>query len=342
MTPFDRHSRHHLFSPIGEEGQRRLASARVAIVGCGALGSRSAELFARAGVGGREPGVIRIIDRDYVELSNLQRQALFDEDDAARSRPKAAAAERHIRLIDSTLRVEAIVRDLIPKNAVDLLRGVDLIVDGTDNFRTRFLINDAAIALGVPWIYGAAVASRGMVAVVVPGQTPCLRCLMSELPPLGAGDTCDTAGIITPLPAVVAGMQVSAAMRLIIDGSYERGIASFDLWKGSHRSTLTDVAPDPQCASCGRRELPALHDEAAETVALCGRNSVQLYSGHAADFDGVERRLSGLASIQRHAQSITVVVEEGQLTLFEDGRVIVQGTTDPLEAKSIVTRYLGG
>jgi molybdopterin-synthase adenylyltransferase len=341
IPPSRRHSRHHLFSPIGEEGQRRLASARVAVVGCGAIGSRSAELLARAGVGSERPGLIRIIDRDYVEISNLQRQALFDEEDAASSRPKAAAAERHIRRIDAGVAVDPIVRDLVPGNALELLRDASLIVDGTDNFRTRFLLNDAAIVLGIPWIYGAAVAGRGMVAAIVPGKTPCFRCLMNDLPPLGSADSCDTAGIITPLPAVVAGMQVAAAMRFIVDGTFRPGVLSFDLWDGTYRNAFGEIAADPACASCGRRELPALHDDTDEAISLCGRNSVQLYSGHGADFDGVQSRLDG-HPIQRHAQSITVAVDEGRVTLFDDGRVIVEGTTDLLEAKSIVARYLGG
>jgi molybdopterin/thiamine biosynthesis adenylyltransferase len=339
----ERHSRHHLFAPIGEAGQAKLGAARVAIVGCGALGSRSAELLGRAGAG-RTGGILRIIDRDYVDVTNLQRQALFDDDDARRARPKAAAAQRHLAAIDPALRVEGIVRELTPGNALELLAGVDLIVDGTDNFRTRYLINDAAIALGTPWIYGGAVASHGIVATIVPGVTPCLRCLLAELPPLGAADNCDTAGIITPLPSVVAALQVSAAMRLLVEGTFERGVTTFDLWRGgeSFRHSFAGVLPDSDCVSCGRRELPALHDIGEEVVTLCGRNSVQIVSGHTADLEAAATRMAAAGTVHRHPQSMTATIAEGFLTLFDDGRVIVEGTTDPIEAKSIVARYLGG
>jgi molybdopterin/thiamine biosynthesis adenylyltransferase len=339
----DRHSRHHLFAPIGPEGQAKLGAARVAIVGCGALGSRAAELLGRAGAG-RTSGFLRIIDRDYVDVTNLQRQALFDDDDARRARPKSSAAQRHLMAIDPALQVEGIVRELTSRNALELLDGVDLILDGTDNFRTRYLLNDASIALGTPWIYGGAVASHGIVATIVPGVTPCLRCLLAELPPLGAADNCDTAGIITPLPSVVAALQVSAAMRLLVDGGFERGVTTFDLWRGgqSFRHSFETVTPDPGCISCGLRELPALSDPGEEVVTLCGRNSVQIVSGHTADLDAAQSRMSAAGTVHRHQQSMTAEIAEGFLTLFDDGRVIVEGTTDPIEAKSIVARYLGG
>jgi adenylyltransferase/sulfurtransferase len=338
-----RHSRHHLFAPIGPEGQAKLGAARVAIVGCGALGSRSAELLGRAGVGS-DGGTIRIIDRDYVDVTNLQRQALFDDDDAKRARPKASAAQRHLLAIDPALQVEALVRELTAVNALELLAGVDLILDGTDNFRTRYLLNDASIALGTPWIYGGAVASHGIVATIVPGTTPCLRCLLAELPPLGAADNCDTAGIITPLPSVVASLQVAAAMRLLTGGGFTAGVTTFDLWRGgdSFRHSFEHVQRDPACVSCGLRELPALRDAGEEVVTLCGRNSVQIVSGHAADLEAAAMRMSAAGPVQRHPQSMTATIAEGFLTLFDDGRVIVEGTTDPIEAKSIVARYLGG
>jgi molybdopterin/thiamine biosynthesis adenylyltransferase len=343
MTPALRHARHRIFPGIGDEGQERLQRSRIAIVGCGALGSRSAELLGRAGCATEKPGLLRIIDRDYVDLTNLQRQALFDEDDASRARPKAAAAERHLRQIDSSLLIEAVVRDLTARNALELLGGVDLIIDGTDNFRTRYIINDAAIARGVPWIYGAAVGSRGMLATIVPGRTPCLRCLLAELPPLGAADTCDTAGIITPLPTLVASLQVSAAMRLIVSGEIDPGLTAIELWQTplSIRPMFAGARPDPRCPSCGLRQLPALADHNDEMVTLCGRNSVQLTSHQPADLDALARRFANSPTLHRHPQSLTLGTAEGKITLFDDGRIIIEGTTDPIEAQTLVARYLG-
>ena len=343
MSSSERHSRHRLFAPIGDAGQESLAAARVAVVGCGALGSRIAELLTRAGVGRSGAGLIRIIDRDYVDLSNLQRQALFDEDDARRARPKASAAVRHLRAIDSGTRLEAVVRDLNPANALSLLSGMTLILDGTDNFRTRFLINDAAVETNTPWVYGAAVGSRGMTAMIIPGVTPCLRCFMEFLPPLGSNESCDISGVITPLPAVVAGLQVAAAMRWIVSGGSSRGIATFDLWEegttGERRFPTTEPLSD--CASCGRKELPSLRDDSEETVTLCGRNSVQILSRSAADISSLAKSLASLYPTEVNEESLTIRTAEGRLTLFEDGRVIIEGTTDPLEARSMLSRYLG-
>ncbi|HVT45225.1 MAG TPA: ThiF family adenylyltransferase [Thermoanaerobaculia bacterium] len=344
MTRGNRHSRHELFAPIGAEGQAKLASSRIAVVGCGALGSNAAGMLGRAGVGTAGAGLLRLIDRDYVEESNLQRQALFDSEDARHATPKALAAARHLERIDARIRTEAIVRELNASSALALLEGVDLIIDGTDNFRTRFVINDAAVALERPWIYGAAVGSRGAVATILPGTTPCLRCLLEEVPAFGAAESCDTAGIITPLPALVASLQVAAAMKLIVSGEIERGVSTFDCWSGtrSFRNSLADVSRNGSCRSCGTRELPALEEDSEQVVTLCGRNSVQLFSSLKGDLDSVERRFIAMGRVHRSPQSVTAEIEEGCLTLFEDGRVIVEGTTDPLEAKSIVARYLGG
>lgn len=342
MLDRDRHSRHRRFAAIGDEGQEKIERARVAIVGCGAIGSHSADLLARAGVG-RSGGFIRLIDRDYVDRTNLQRQALYDEDDATRSRPKALALSQHISKIDSLVRCEPLVRDLNSSNALEFIAGVDLILDGTDNFRTRFLINDAAIAEDLPWIYGAAVASRGAVAMFVPGVTPCLRCLLEFLPPFGSAESCDTAGIITPLPAFVASMQTAIALRWIVERAFEPGITTFDLWRGGAiRPSLQSVTRQKDCASCGTGELPSLKADTEQLVTLCGRNSVQIHTTLCVDLDGAARRFTGVAAVQRHPQSITATIDEGLITLFDDGRVIVEGTTDPLEAKSIVARYLGG
>lgn len=342
MLDRDRHSRHRRFPAIGDEGQSKLERARVVVIGCGALGSHSADLLARAGVG-RSGGFLRLIDRDYVETTNLQRQALYDEDDAARSRPKALALAQHIAKIDSATKCEPLVRDFNSANALEFLSGADLVIDGTDNFRTRFLINDAAIAAEIPWIYGAAVSSRGAVAMFVPGSTPCLRCLLEFLPPFGSAESCDTAGIITPLPAFVAALQVATALRWIVERRFEAGIATFDLWQGGTvRRSLQSAARNPGCPSCGTRELPALRSDAEQLVTLCGRNSVQLYATIAVDLDGAAQKFASIGGVRRSPQSVTAEIDEGLLTVFDDGRVIVEGTTDPLEAKSIIARYLGG
>jgi molybdopterin-synthase adenylyltransferase len=340
-----RHSRHVLFEPIGAAGQDRIERARVAVVGCGALGSRVAELLARAGVGRAPQGLLRLIDRDYVDVSNLQRQALFDSADARAARPKAAAAKHHIAAIDPEVRVEAHVRDFSPENAERLLDGIDLAIDGTDNFRARFLINDVALLRNIPWIHGGAVASRGIFAAFVPGRGPCFRCLLEAVPGLAAGETCDTAGIVTTVPAVVATMQATAALRWIVEGAAPRGLRRIDLWSDDPvwEVSFESAHPDPDCASCGRRELPALRAERQEAASLCGRNSVQIVGPPLPDLEAASRRLdrSGLVTL-RNAQSLTVRIPEGAVTLFEDGRVIVEGTTDTMEAATIVAKYLGG
>jgi len=339
----DRHSRHRLFAPLGDEGQQLLRDARVAVVGCGALGSRSAELLGRAGVGSGD-GFLRVIDRDYVEESNLQRQALFDSDDAARATPKATAVAAHLEAIDPDVRCEPHVRELNPGNALELLRDVDLIIDGTDNFRARYLINDAALSLNVPWIYGGAVGSRGIVAFFNPPSTPCLRCVLAEVPAFGIADSCDTAGVITPLPAMVAAIQVAAAMRWIATGTFQQGITTFDLWSGQPAQlSLRSAVANPECLSCGKRELPALHDSREEVVTLCGRNSVQVFSGLSADLESTAAHFVRIGkTVRRHRDSLSADIPEGMLTLFQDGRIIVEGTTDALDAKSIIARYLGG
>lgn len=322
-------------------GQSRIYAARIAVVGCGAVGSHTAELLTRAGAG--RQGLLRIIDRDYVDESNLQRQGLFDEKDAREHRPKAVAAADRLRSIDSAGRYEPVVRDFNASNALQLISDVDLILDGTDNFRTRFVINDAAVEARKPWIYAGAVGSRGIVSLIVPEVTPCLRCYLEHLPPLGSFDSCDTSGIITPLPAMVAALQVSLALRWVTGNrDLPRGITSFDLWSDRHSHQLESVARNAQCRSCGTRENPAL-EETEEIAVLCGRNSVQLFTEAGADLTSTAQRIELTGrKLQKHRESVTAEIEEGLLTVFEDGRVIVEGTTDPLRARSIVARYLGG
>ncbi|HUO83508.1 MAG TPA: ThiF family adenylyltransferase [Thermoanaerobaculia bacterium] len=344
MLSPDRHSRHRLFQPIGDQGQETIANARITLVGCGALGSHAAALLVRAGVGTGDRGWLRIIDRDTVEISNLQRQALFDSRDAQEARPKATAAAEHLTAIDPGVRLDPVVRDFNPSNAARLVRDAELLLDGTDNFRTRFLINDVAIAKSTPWIYGGAIASRGVVATIVPGVTPCLRCHLFQTPPLGATETCDTVGVITPLPALVASLQVTAALRWLVERSFDRGVLAFDLWNGETRfqRILVDAVPRPECRSCGTAELPGLSEEAEQIITLCGRNSVQIFSGREVALDSLEQMLATVAGpLHRSPESLTIEIPEGRLTLFDDGRLIVEGTTDPMQAQSIAARYIG-
>lgn len=338
----DRHSRHRLFPGIGDDGQRSIERARVTLVGCGALGTHSAEMLVRAGVGTAGDGRLRIIDRDYVEISNLQRQTLFTEADADRVRPKALAAQAHLKEIDSRVNIDAIVRDLTPSSAERLLGESDLIIDGTDNFPTRFIINDAAIRLQTPWIYGGAVGSRGITSFILPGQTPCLRCLLEQVPALGSVESCDTAGVITPLPAIVAGWQVAAALRWLVEHTHERGVFAFDPWKARLQHAMSGIDPDPRCRSCGTGELPALTESREQIVTLCGRNSVQISGEARVDLQQAAGRLANLDRVELSEASVSAFTETGLLTLFADGRIIVEGTTDPSEARSIIARYLGG
>lgn len=336
----DRHSRHELFPGIGVEGQRAIERARVTVVGCGALGSHSTEMLVRAGVGTAEGGRLRVIDRDYVELSNLQRQTLFTEADAQRARPKALAAAAHLKEIDSSARIDPIVRDMTPSGAERLLSDSDVIIDATDNFATRFLINDTAIRLGTPWIYGGAVGSQGITMFISPGETPCLRCMLEQVPAIGSAESCDTAGIITPLPAIVAAWQVASALRWIVARTCERGLFTFDPWNGQLQKAMSHATPDPECRSCGTGDLPALTESAEQVVTLCGRNSVQISGGERVDLEMAAGRLASAHRVERSEQSVSAFIDSGILTLFSDGRIIVQGTTDPSEARSIIARYL--
>lgn len=284
-----------------------------------------------------------MVDRDTVDESNLQRQALFTEEDAREHRPKAVAAVQHLRQIDSAVTFEPVVRDFNPSNAAHLIESADLILDGTDNFRTRFVINDAAVRARKPWIYAGAVGSKGIVGLIIPGQTPCLRCYLNRQPPLGSYDSCETAGIITPLPAMVGALEVSLALRLLTGATdLPPGLFSFDLWTDSFSRQMERAVRDPVCPSCATMELPALREN-DEIAVLCGRNSVQIFSETGASLSSAAEKIAMAGrTVRRHPESMTAEIEEGLITLFDDGRVIVEGTTDPMRARSIMARYLGG
>lgn len=332
----NRYSRQVLFSGIGERGQRKLLDARVAIAGCGALGSFQTGALARAGV-----GFLRIIDRDSVELSNLQRQWLFNESDARDGLPKAAAAAREIGRINSGIEVEGVVADLTATNIHDLLDDVALVLDGTDNFETRYLINDYCVSRGIPWIYGAAVGSYGITMPVVPGRTACLKCIYPE-PPAGAQPTCETAGVLGAATTVIASLQVAAAMRLVCGLDPVAKVTTVDVWSGEIRQILQPEA-DARCMACGRREFVHLEARQRTPVSLCGRNAVQLHElKRPMDLRDLAGRLEPLGPVRYNDFALRFETPPYELTVFPDGRVIVKGTTDVGIARSVYARYLGG
>ena len=333
----ERYSRQVLFSGIGEEGQRRLEAARVAIVGCGATGSAVASLLARSGV-----GTLRIIDRDYVEPSNLHRQTLFDEADAAESLPKAVAAAKKIATFNSQIVVEPEVADLTPANIEPLLEGMQLILDGTDNFETRYLVNDYSVKQGVPWIYAAAVASYGVTLNVLPGKTACLACMFPD-PPSGTFETCEIAGILNSAVNLVASIEASEALKMIVgaEGMLRRTLLSFDVWR-NERSEVAAGTPRKGCRACGEREFIHLAGEGRPHITLCGRNSVQIHERHRpVDFSEMSVRLQPHGAVRHNDFVLKFWHEPYEMTLFPDGRAIIKGTTDTAVARSLYARYVG-
>ena len=338
--PSNRYSRQILFEGIGAAGQARLSASRVVLVGCGALGTVQASLLVRAGV-----GTIRLIDRDFVEESNLQRQILFDEEDVRTLMPKAAAAEKKLRAVNSMVTVEGVVDDVNPATVDRLLGGFDLIMDATYNFDVRFLVNDYAVKHVIPWIYGACVAAEGITFPILPGETPCLRCVFESAPPAGLSPTCDTTGVIGPIVASVAAIQVAEALKILAGHKEQtnRRITRIDLWD-NQRDLIDLPARDPQCPCCGKGEYPYLDGAlGAEASSLCGRNSVQIRrrDGGKIDLDHLSASLSPLATLERNRFLVRATVDGYQLTVFADGRAIVSGTNDLGVAKSLYARYVG-
>ena len=340
IDPNERYSRQVLFPGIGTLGQQRLRDSRIAIVGCGATGSASAALLARAGA-----GTLVIIDRDYVEGSNLQRQTLFDESDAAESLPKALAAKRKIRAFNADVNVEAHASDLTPAN-VSLLDGCDLILDGTDNFETRFLLNDYCVSRGVPWIYTAAVGSYGATMNILPGETACLACLFPNSPS-GTIETCETAGVLGPVINLIASIAVAEAMKMLM-GEVEsaptpvrRTLLSWDVWTNRH-SEVTADKPQRGCRCCGARDFVHLRGEQRPRITMCGRNSVQIHErARPMDFAALDRSLRPHGKVRHTDFVLKFWRDDYEITLFPDGRAIIKGTTDPAVARSLYARYLG-
>ena len=336
----ERYSRQVLFGGIGEEGQRRLRGARALVVGCGALGSAQVETLARAGV-----GRLRIVDRDFVEESNLQRQTMFTERDARERVPKAVAAARRIAEINSDVACEAEVADVNRSNVERLVDACDVVLDGTDNFATRFLVNDACVKHGVPWVYGAAVGSYGVTLTVRPNVTPCLRCVFPEVPAAGTAPTCDTAGVIMPVISIVAAVQVAEALKLLTGRaeSLHGRLMQFDVWRNEWRQ-INVGARAPDCPACGLRRFESLEAEAGDlTTVLCGRNAVQV-SPHAAtslDLDALARRLSAAGEVKANEYLVRLRAGGYELTVFKDARAIVRGTDDAAVARTVYARYVG-
>ncbi len=335
-----RYSRQERFAPIGTEGQQRLADSRVLVCGCGALGSMIAERLARAGV-----GHLRLLDRDWVELSNLQRQTLFTEEDARQSRPKADAAVERLRQVNSQIELSAVVEDLSYENIDSLARDCDLILDGTDNFETRFLINDYCVKNSVPWVHGGCLGASGQVLSILPGETACFRCLVPELPPREALESCDSAGVMGPAVGLIACLQAAEALKILSGNQSEtcRKLMVVDTWHTDLR--LISLSKQPNCEACGQRQFPFLSGEIrSEATVLCGKNAVQIVSPNwgSTTLDQLAEKLLPLGSVQQNAFFVRLQLPEHTITVFRGGRSVIEGTTTAAEAKSVLARVLGG
>jgi len=334
----ERYSRQVLFRGIGREGQDRLAASHVAVVGCGALGSVGAELLVRAGV-----GRVSIIDRDYVEISNLQRQSLFTDADARSGIPKALAAASALRAVNPEIEILASVADLTADNIAGLLAGSDLILDGSDNFEVRYLVNDYAVREGIPWIYGAALGSYGLAAAIVPGRTPCLRCLFEPPRAPGSGESCETSGILAPVIHVIASHQVTQALKILVDAPLEAGLLQVDVWENDWR-WIRGSERVPGCPCCGERRFEFLLGSGkTSTTRLCGRHAVQVSPGPGKSLDlaRLARQLEGVVEVICNEHLLRFRQGRFEVALFRDGRAVITGTDDPAEARSIYARFVG-
>lgn len=332
----DRYSRQTVFPRVGDEGQRRLLDSTVVIVGCGALGSGVAELLARAGV-----GALRLVDRDFLEAHNLQRQSLYDERLLGEALPKAVAAARRITEINSGVRTEPHALDVTPDTVVALLDGANVVIDGTDNWETRYLLNDAALSAGVPWIYGGVIGVMGLSFPVIPGVSPCLRCVYPAPPPPG-GDTCETAGVLGPAVWMVASIQAMSALRLLLGDPPPAQLTTVDAWNGCIEPIPLGECL-PECPACVQRRWEFLDGARPSSTRLCGRNTVQVHprSDGAIDLEAVAERLRSIGEVRHNEHLLKFGVDAYELTLFRDGRAIIKGADDEAVARSIYARYIG-
>lgn len=335
----DRYSRQVLFSDIGEAGQEQIRSSQVALVGCGALGSVSAEMLTRAGV-----GKLRLMDRDFVEESNLQRQSLFTEEHVSKGVPKAAAAESALRAINSEVEIEGVITDVRWDNIEGLCRDHEVIVDGTDNFETRFLINDMAVKHSIPWIYGACVGSYGVAFAFEPGTSACLQCLFERPPEVGASQTCDTVGILGPVVHVIAAYQVTQVLKILTGQSPSKKILQVDVWNGTWQTLGAERAHSQQCRCCQQHEFRFLEgEETTQMTRLCGRGAVQVspqQKGHP-DFHDLSQRLDKSGQVDFNQHMMRIQIEGYEIALFADGRSIIRGTEDVSEARAVYAKYIG-
>jgi molybdopterin-synthase adenylyltransferase len=341
MDDLGRYGRQILFSGIGKEGQLKLHKSKVAIVGVGALGTVCANHLVRSGV-----GYIRLIDRDVVDLTNLQRQSLFIEDDVVQNLPKAVAARKRLKEINSTVTVEAIITDLNLDNAEELLAGFDVIVDGTDNFMTRYLINDVAIKYGIPWVHGGAVSSRGMFAVIKPGKTPCYRCLFPEVP-AGRGETCDSIGVLSPITDIIGSFQSMEAIKILVGANTNPNLEQFDIWDSSSFSMDIRDGKNPQCPACVNHQFDFLDRSSALQEAyssLCGRDTVQIYfrDKRVHDLKNLAEQLKKNGKVTGNQFLLRFTPDKDtSIVVFKDGRVLIHGTNDVVKAKTLYSRYIG-
>lgn len=336
----ERYSRQILFREIGKNGQEKLLNSRVLLVGCGALGASHAEILARAGI-----GFLRIVDRDFVEFTNLQRQTLYSESDALNRLPKAIAAKNRLAEINSEIEVEAIVADVNHSNIESFVKDVDLVLDGTDNFQIRYLINDACVKLQKTWIYGAAVSSYGTTMTILPNETPCLRCIFEEIPDAGSSPTCDTAGVIQPIISSISAIQTTEALKILTGNrdKLHKSLIQIDVWQNDWRKIKLSK-PNDDCECCAKRNFEFLDAESSEfSAVLCGRNAVQIAPSRAAKIDlaNLAERLKNLGEVKQNEYLVRFTTGENELTVFADARAIIRGTDDVSVARSLYAKFVG-
>jgi molybdopterin-synthase adenylyltransferase len=338
----ERYSRQMRFPGIGVAGQRRLVDSRVTLCGCGALGTVLANALVRAGV-----GHLRLIDRDFVETSNLQRQVLFDERDVADELPKAEAAVRKLATINSQVRVEPVVADIDRTNIEELCRDADVILDGSDNFEVRYLINDVAVKLGKPWVYGGCVGSHGQTMTILPGQTPCLRCVFEAAPAPGEIGTCETAGVLSPIVNIIASLQAAEAFKILVGRTeaINHELIYLDVWENvQRRIRIAPLLGKVDCPCCQHRRFEWLEGEhGSQTTSLCGRNAVQVSHRSASqlNFEELARQLTTLGSVHHNRFLLKFNAEGHEFTVFPDGRAIIKGTDDVDRARILYAKYIG-
>jgi molybdopterin/thiamine biosynthesis adenylyltransferase len=343
MDPsLERYSRQARFPGLGEEGQRRLLDAHVTLCGCGALGTVLANALVRAGI-----GHLRLIDRDFIEMSNLQRQVLFDEHDVADNLPKAEAAARKLAAINSTVHVDPVVTDIDRTNILELVEDADLVLDGTDNFEIRYLINDAAVKFGKPWVYGGCIGGHGQTMTILPGETPCLRCVFEAAPAPGEAGTCETAGVLGPIVNIIASLQATEALK-ILSGKRDRinrELVYVDVWENTFRRIkIAPLLGKVDCPCCGRKKFEWLEGEhGSHTTSLCGRNAVQVAHRVAGslNFEEMARHLEALGEVSYNRFLLKFEAEGHEFTVFPDGRAIIKGTSDVDRARTLYAKYVG-